>query len=135
MLEAAKDFKPDLFIWAGYAQDALPLLEQSKAMRFSPPVYLGAPPAWPVDFGKSPLAENVMLYGMWAPSINAISPVSRKFYDSYVKPTAGRRPATSPASRLQRRLHRRGGVKRAGGVDKAKLIAALEATKYCLAPR
>ena len=23
-LEAAKDFKPDLFIWAGYAQDALP---------------------------------------------------------------------------------------------------------------
>ena len=84
MLEAAKDFKPDLFIWAGYAQDALPLLEQSKAMRFSPPIYLGAPPAWPVDMGKSPLAEDIMLYGMWAPSINDISPASKKFYDSYV---------------------------------------------------
>jgi len=130
VLQAAKDFKPDLFLWAGYAADALPLLEQSKAMKFSPPIYLGAPPAWPVDMGKSPLAENVMLYGMWAPSINNISPVSKKFYDSYIAANK-----TAPSSYFAALSYSAvyiiaDGIKRAGGTDKAKLIAALEATKY-----
>ena len=130
VLEAAKDFKPDLFIWAGYAQDALPLLEQSKAMKFSPPIYLGAPPAWPVDMGKSPLAENVMLYGMWAPSINDISPVSKRFYNAYI--AANKTPPTSYFAALSYSAVyiMADAVKRAGGLDKAKLIAALEATKY-----
>jgi branched-chain amino acid transport system substrate-binding protein len=130
VLQAAKEFKPDLFIWAGYAQDALPLLEQSKAMRFSPPIFLGAPPAWPVDMGKSPLAENVMLYGMWAPSINDISPASKKFYDSYV--AANKTPPTSYFGALSYSAVYiiADAVKRAGGTDKAKLIEALEATNY-----
>jgi branched-chain amino acid transport system substrate-binding protein len=130
VLEAAKDFKPDLFIWAGYAQDALPLLEQSKAMRFSPPIYVGAPPAWPVDMGKSPLAENIVLYGMWAPSINDISPASKKFYDSYVAANG-----TAPTSYFAALSYSAvyivaDAIKHAGGTEKAKLIAALEATKY-----
>jgi branched-chain amino acid transport system substrate-binding protein len=130
VLEAAKDFKPDLFIWAGYAQDALPLLEQSKAMRFSPPIYVGAPPAWPVDMGKSPLAENIMLFGMWAPSINDISPASKKFYDSYVAANG-----TAPTSYFAALSYSAvyivaDAIRRAGGTEKAKLIAALEATKY-----
>src|SRR5208337_3742760 len=130
VLQAAKDFKPDLFLWAGYAQDALPLLEQSKAMKFSPPIYLGAPPAWPVDMGKSPLAENIMLYGMWAPSINNISPVSKKFYDGFMATYK-----TAPTSYFAALSYSAvyiiaDGIKRAGGTDKAKLIAALEATKY-----
>ena len=130
VLDAAKEFKPDLFIWAGYAQDALPLLEQSKAMKFSPPIFLGAPPAWPVDMGTSPLAEDVMLYGMWAPSINDISPVSRKFYDTYLAANK-----TAPTSYFAALSYSAvyiiaDAVKRAGGTDKAKLITALEATKY-----
>jgi len=130
VLEAAKDFKPDLFIWAGYAQDALPLLEQSKAMKFSPPIYLGAPPAWPVDMGKSPLAEDIMLYGMWAPSINAISPVSRKFYNAYM--AAYGAPPTSYFGALSYSAVYiiADAIKRAGGTEKAGLIAALEATRY-----
>jgi branched-chain amino acid transport system substrate-binding protein len=130
VLEAAKEYKPDFFLWAGYAQDALPLLEQSKAMKFSPPIFLGAPPAWPVDMGKSPLAENVMLYGMWAPAINDISPASKKFYDAYVAANK-----TAPTSYFGALSYSAvyiiaDAVKRAGGTDKAKLIAALEATKY-----
>ena len=129
-LEAAKDFKPDLFIWAGYAQDALPLLEQSKAMKFSPPIYLGAPPAWPTDIGKSPLAEDIMLYGMWAPSINDISPISKKFSDSYVAANG-----TGPTSYFAALSYSAvyiiaDAIKRAGGTDREKLISALEATKY-----
>ena len=130
VLEAAKEFKPDLFLWAGYAQDALPLLEQSKAMKFSPPVYLGAPPAWPADMSKSPLAENVMLYGMWAQSINDISAASKKFYDAYVK-AVGTAPTSYFAALSYSAVYIvADGIKRAGGTDKAKLIAALEATKY-----
>jgi branched-chain amino acid transport system substrate-binding protein len=130
VLQAAKDFKPDLFLWAGYAQDALPLLEQSKAMKFSPPIFLGAPPAWPVDMGKSPLAENVMLYGMWAPSINNISAVSKKFYDGF-NATYKTAPTSYFAALSYSAVYIiADGIKRAGGTDKAKLIAALEATKY-----
>ena len=130
VLEAAKDFKPDLFIWAGYAQDALPLLEQSKEMQFSPPIFLGAPPAWPVDMGKSPLAQGVMLYGMWAPSINDISPVSKRFYDAYVAANG-----TAPTSYFAALSYSAvyiiaGAIKRAGGTEKDGLIRALEETKY-----
>ena len=130
VLQAAKDFKPDLFLWAGYAQDALPLLEQSKAMKFSPSIYLGAPPAWPADMASSPLAENVMLYGMWAPAINDISPTSKRFYDGYVK-AIGTAPTSYFAALAYSAVYIvADGIKRAGGLDKARLIAALEATKY-----
>ncbi len=130
VLEAAKDFNPDLFIWAGYAQDALPLLEQSKAMKFSPPIYLGAPPAWPVDMGKSPLAEDIMLYGMWAPSINDISPASRKFYDAYVAATGSAPTSYFAALSYSAVYIIADAVKRAGGTDAARLIPALEKTRY-----
>ena len=130
VLEAAKDFKPDLFIWAGYAQDALPLLEQSKAMRFSPPIYLGAPPAWPVDMGKSPLAEDIMLYGMWAPSVNDISPASKRFYDAYVAANGAAPTSYFAALSYSAVYIIADAIKRAGGTDKDKLITALEATKY-----
>ena len=134
-LEAAKDFKPDLFIWAGYAQDALPLLEQSKAMKFSPPIYLGAPPAWPTDMGTSPLAEDIMLYGMWAPSVNDISPASKKFYDAYVAvngaaPTSYFAPLSYSAVYIIADA-----IKRAGGTDRAKLIKALGSHEICLTAR
>lgn len=130
VLQAAKDFKPDLFLWAGYAQDALPIVEQAKAMRFSPPIFAGAPPAWPVDFGASPLAENVTLYGMWSKAINSISPVSKRFYDAYVK-SAGAEPTSYFAALSYSAVYIiADGIKRAGGLDKARLIAALEQTKY-----
>ncbi|MDX9958500.1 MAG: ABC transporter substrate-binding protein [Clostridia bacterium] len=130
VLEAAKQFKPDLFIWAGYDADALPLLEQSKAMKFSPGIYLGAPPGWPADFGKSPLANNVMLYGMWAPSINDVSPVSKKFYDGFVA-----KYSTEPATYFAPLSYSAvyvfaDAVKRAGSTDTTALITALKATSY-----
>ena len=79
VLEAAKAYKPDLFLWAGYDADALPLLEQSKAMKFTPGVYLGAPPGWPIGFGSSKLSRNVMLYGMWSTAMNDSNATSKKF--------------------------------------------------------
>lgn len=84
VLERAKEFDPDVFIWAGYDADALPIMEQARAIDFAPPLFVGAPPGWPADFGESPLAESVTLYGMWAPALNEVSEVSREFYNGYV---------------------------------------------------
>ncbi len=130
VLQAAKDFNPDLFIWAGYAPDALPLQEQAKAMNFNPPIFLGAPPAWPADIGSAPLTENVMSYGMWASGLNDKNAQSKKFYEAYQKaygvpPTSYFAPLSYSGIYILAEA-----IDRAGGTDKAKLIAALEQTKY-----
>jgi len=133
VLEAAKSFKPDLFIWAGYDADALPLLEQSKAMKFSPGIYLGAPPGWPIGFGSSKLSRNVMLYGMWSTAMNEGNATSKKFYDAYVKKFR-EEPATYFALLAYDAVHiLANGIKAAGTTETAPLVKALEATKYASA--
>ena len=130
VLEAAKAYKPDLFLWAGYDADALPLLEQSKAMKFTPGIYCGAPPGWPIGFGSSKLSKNVMLYGMWSPAMNETIPASKKFYDGYVKKYK-EEPATYFAPLAYSSMYLLAdGIKAAGGTETAALIKALEATKY-----
>ncbi len=130
VLEAAKAFKPDLFIWAGYDADALPMLEQAKAMKFSPGIYLGAPPGWPIGFGSSKLARNVMLYGMWSPAINDINTVSAKFYKNYIAKYK-EEPATYFAPLAYSAVYIvAAGIKEAGTTETAALIKALEKTNY-----
>jgi len=130
VLEAAKTFKPDLFLWAGWDADALPMLEQAKAMKFNPGIYLGAPPGWPIGFGTSKLSDNVMFYGMWAPSINEISPASKKFYTGFVKKYK-EEPATYFAPLSYSAIYIiADAIKLAGTVETNALIKALEATKY-----
>jgi len=133
VLEVAKSFKPDLFIWAGYDADALPLLEQSKAMKFSPGIYLGAPPGWPIGFGSSKLSRNVMLYGMWSTAMNEGNATSKKFYDAYVKKFR-EEPATYFALLAYDAVHiLANGIKAAGTTETAALVKVLEATKYASA--
>jgi branched-chain amino acid transport system substrate-binding protein len=130
VLEAAKEFNPDIFLWAGYDADALPMLEQAKAMKFSPKLYVGAPPGWPIGFGTSKLAKNVMLYGMWAPAMNDNNPVSKKFYDGYVKKFK-EEPATYFAPLAYSAIYiLADGIKAAGTTETGPLVKALEATKY-----
>lgn len=93
VLERAKEFDPDVFIWAGYDADALPIMEQARAINFAPPLFVGAPPGWPAAFGESALADGVTLYGMWAASLNDVSEESARFYEGYVS-TYGEEPAT-----------------------------------------
>lgn len=130
VLEAAKEFKPDLYIWAGYDADALPMLEQAKAMKFSPGIYLGAPPGWPIGFGSSKLARNVMLYGMWSPAINDINQVSAKFYKNYIAKFK-EEPATYFAPLAYSAVYIVAeGIKAAGTTETGPLVKALEQTKY-----
>ena len=130
VLESAKAFKPDLFLWAGYDADALPLLEQSKAMKFRPGIYLGAPPGWPIGFGSSKLSRNVMFYGMWSPAMNENNTASAKFYKAYVA-RFKEEPATYFAPLAYSAIYiLADGIKAAGTTETAPLVKALEATKY-----
>jgi branched-chain amino acid transport system substrate-binding protein len=130
VLEHAKEYGPDVFLWAGYQADALPMLEQAKAIGFEPPVYLGAPPGWPEGFGNSPLSNYVMLYGMWAPSMNEVSDVSKKFYEGYTSKYE-KEPQTYFAPLSYSAIYiLKEGIERAGTLEKEALIKALEETQY-----
>jgi branched-chain amino acid transport system substrate-binding protein len=130
VLERAKAYDPDIFLWAGYDADALPMMEQAKAIDFNPGLFVGAPPGWPASFGESPLAENVSLYGMWAPAMNEVTPVSKQFYDGYVA-TYGVEPATYFAPLSYSAIYIIAeAVERAGTTDRDAVIAELKKTQY-----
>jgi branched-chain amino acid transport system substrate-binding protein len=130
VLRHAKEYNPDSFIWGGYDKDALPMLEQAKEIGFAPPLYIGAPPAWPVDFVKSPLNEGVFFYSMWNESIKNVSKLSKKYSDDFNKeykdsPTTYFGPLAYTNIMIVAEA-----IKRAGTLDTAALIKALEATNY-----
>jgi len=130
MLQQAKTYNPDLFIWAGYDADALPMLQQAKEVGFAPEFFVGAPPGWPAHFGDSPLAEGVTLYGMWAPTINKVSPAAEHFYNAYIE-MFKEEPATYFAPLGYTNIYFLAeGIKAAGTIDKAPLINALEKVEY-----
>jgi branched-chain amino acid transport system substrate-binding protein len=129
-LRRAKEAKPDIFVWVGYDADALSIMEQSKEVGFVPPIYNGSPPGWPAHFGKSHLAEGVTLYGIWAPSINKVSAVSKHFWEAYINEYK-QEPATYFAPLAYTNVYFVAeGIKRAQTLQKAVLIKAIEETKY-----
>ncbi len=130
VLRHAKEAKPDIFLWTGYDADALPIMEQAKEIGFAPSIFIGSPPGWPATFGKSPLADAVTLYGMWAPSIKEVSKVSKHFWDAYIKEFK-QEPATYFAPLGYTNVcFVADGIKKAKTLDKAELIKALADTKY-----
>ena len=107
-----------------------PSWSRPKRSGSSLPVFIGSPPGWPADFGKSPLAEGVTLYGMWAPSIRQVSPVSKHFWEAYVGEYK-QDPATYFAPLGYTNVYFVAeAIKRAKSLDKPALIKALEETKY-----
>lgn len=130
MLNQAKSFNPDLFVWAGYDADAIPMVAQAKEINFQPQLFVGAPPGWPADFGKNPLSNNVILYGMWAPTLNEVSPTAKHFYDAYVE-MWNEEPATYFAPLGYTNIYFLAeGIKKAGTLDKDVLIQALRSLEF-----
>lgn len=130
VLETAKAANPDIFLWAGYGADALPIMEQAKAMGFAPSLFVGAPPGWPADFGDSALAEGVTLYGMWAPALNEITDASKNFSTAYVA-KYGANPATYFAPLGYSAVYIVAqAIEAAGSLETEALIKAMQATAY-----
>lgn len=130
MLRQAMEFDPDLFIWAGYDADAVPMVAQAKEIGFNPPLFVGAPPGWPADFGKNPLSHGVILYGMWAPALKEVSPVAKHFWDGYIA-MHNEEPATyfAPLG-YTNIMFLAEGIKKAGTLEKEPLIEALRSVEY-----
>ena len=130
VLRHAQEIDPDIFIWVGYGADALPIMEQAREIGFAPSLFVGSPPGWPADFGASPLAEGVVAYGMWAPSMRNISPVSDHFWNAYIE-MYEEEPATYFAPLGYTNVYVVAeAITRAGTLEKEALIAALEETSY-----
>jgi branched-chain amino acid transport system substrate-binding protein len=105
-------------------------MEQAREIGFTPPLFVGSPPGWPADFGGSALANGVCAYGMWAPSIKNVSPVSEHFWDAYVA-MFNEEPATYFAPLGYTNVYVVAeAIARAGTLEKGALITALEATNY-----
>jgi len=130
MLQQAKEYNPDLFIWAGYDADAIPMLGQAREIGFEPNLYVGAPPGWPANFGRNPLSDKVILYGMWAPALNEVSDVAKHFWDAYVE-MHDEEPATyfAPLGYTNIKFLAKG-IEKAGTLEKEAVISALKSTKY-----
>lgn len=130
MLRQAKEFDPDLFIWAGYDADAIGLLAQSREVGFEPPLFVGAPPGWPQDFEANPLSDKVILYGMWAPALREVNEQAAHFWEEYIK-MHGERPATyfAPLG-YTNIMYLAKGIRNAGTLEKEALIESLKNTEY-----
>lgn len=130
VLRQAMAFNPDLFIWAGYDADAVPIVAQAMEIGFEPPLFVGAPPGWPADFGKNPLSDGVILYGMWAPALKEVSPVAKHFWDAYIE-MHGHEPATyfAPLG-YTNIMFIAEAIKAAGTLEKEALIEALRTIEY-----
>ena len=130
MLRQAMAFDPDLFIWAGYDADAVPMVAQAMELGFEPPLYVGAPPGWPANFGQNPLSNGVILYGMWAPALKEVNPISEHFWNGYIA-MHGHEPATyfAPLG-YTNIMFIAEAVKAAGTLEKEAVIEALRTIEY-----
>ena len=130
MLRQAKEYNPDLFIWAGYDADAVGLLAQSREVGFEPQLFVGAPPGWPQDFEANPLSDKVVLYGMWAPALKEVNDQASHFWEEYIK-MHGERPATyfAPLG-YTNIMYLAKGIRNAGTLEKEALIESLKNTEY-----
>jgi branched-chain amino acid transport system substrate-binding protein len=130
LVAAAAAFDPDYFAFIGYDADVQPLLNTMKEQAFNPPFILGAPPSWPVDFGSNPLSEGITGYTMWTPALKDISPAALAFFDAYVAEYGKEPPDYIGPLTYDNVMIVADAIERAGTLDKAALITALEATDY-----
>jgi len=130
VMKRAKEERPDIFAWVGYEADALPIVQQAKEAGFTPPILVGAPPGWPVDFHQSPLSNNVVMYTAWTPALGKVSKVSRHYSAAYRAEFNEEATAYLGALGYTSIQIAAEGIKRAGSLDTPALIAALKQTKY-----
>ena len=130
VMKRAKEEKPDIFAWVGYEADAVPIVQQAREAGFAPPILVGAPPGWPVDFHQSPLSNNVLMYTAWTPALGKISKVSRHYSAAYKAEFNEEATAYLGALGYTSIHIAAEAIRKAGTLDTPALIAALKQTKY-----
>lgn len=130
IIAQARAENPDVFVWIGYPDDALPILQQAGAADFSPALFIGYTPGWPAEFENAPLGNNIIAYGIWTPAMNRTNPTSRRFSLAYYAafretPQHYMAPLNYSAIHIAANA-----IRSAGTLEKQALIAALKKTDY-----
>jgi branched-chain amino acid transport system substrate-binding protein len=130
VIKQAIAYQPDIFVLVGYEGDAPQILQQMRDVGYTPPVFAGALPGWPSDFGKSSLAENVSVYSFWSPLMSKTSRVAGHFMQAYRK-KYGEEPTTYFAPLAYSNIYIVAeAIRRSGTLEEQALIKALEATNH-----
>ena len=128
MLNKLKSTGAEGFIVVPYAADVTPMLTQMKEVGWAPKLIFGAPPSWPADFAKSPVAEGVAAAALWTPDV--ATDASKKFLADFQK-KYNKAPASYWAPLAYTNLVTAIDALRKSGVgNKAGWITAMEATSY-----
>lgn len=128
MLNKLKTSGAEGFIVVPYAADMIPMLTQMKEVGWAPKLIFAAPPSWPANFEKSPVAEGVAAAALWTPDV--ATDASKKFVADFQK-KYGKLPGSYWAPLAYTNLVTAIDALRKSGVgNKTAWIAAMEATSY-----
>ena len=128
MLNKLKTSGAEGFIVVPYAADMIPMLTQMKEVGWAPKLIFAAPPSWPADFQKSPVAEGVVAAALWTPDV--ATDASKKFVADFQKKYA-KLPGSYWAPLAYTNLVTAIDALRKSGVGNTTgWITAMEATSY-----
>ena len=130
VLRNARRFDPDIFIWEGPEQDAIPVLEEARNSGLMPPVFLAKTMSWPADFGKQVGAEGIVLYAFWHESLKTRNKACLEYINAFSQ-EFNETPRTyfGPLGYTNIMIVANA-IKGAGTLEKEALIKNLEATSY-----
>jgi branched-chain amino acid transport system substrate-binding protein len=130
LVSNAKAFDPDYFAFICYDADVIPLLTEMKTQAFNPPFILGAPPSWPLNFGSNPLSQGISGFTMWTPALKDLTNTTQAFYYAYIAKYHVAPPDYIGPLTYDNIMIIADAIERAGSLDDAALITALNATDY-----
>ena len=134
LLTKIKKLNPDIYYWVGYAGDCILMIKQSKEIDFNPKLFLAIAVNFP-DYKPSLGKTGDWVAGScpWIPQVGL--PAAKEFMKKYRKynPTANGEPEYwVPLGYINLRTVV-DAIRKAGSLEKNKIIAALEKTDYASA--
>jgi branched-chain amino acid transport system substrate-binding protein len=126
VLNRVKQANPDVFFWIAYAGDNIQMARQARQLGIRPAITMfGGASEKAADFGDS--AEGLVYIDTWSPLEKVAGlPEWVKGFQAF-KPDAPVQPGTAQGYAALRTLL--AGIEKAGELDKAKVIAAMESNK------
>ncbi len=129
LMNKLKAANPEALILVPYAADMIPMLTQMREVGLKPTLIFAAPPSFPPDFEKSPVAEGIVAAAVWTPQV--ATPASKKFLDDFKAEYQGKLPISYWAPLAYANLVTvADALKKSGTGNQAGWIKAMEETSY-----
>lgn len=134
VLNRIKGKNPDALFMVSYAEDSVSLMKQAREVGVKPRIFAGGAAGFALpDFikGAGDAAENVITATAWIPQLRYAG--TQKLNVDLVKALGGQEPSYHAAQAYAGILVAADAIRRAGGTDREKVRAALNATKLATA--